>query len=106
MADKIYPLNKNKLIFYTFLHDDYREVVCKNSICIERPSRDYTGRVFIEGKTYKFRKAKHEETDIDVWVVWSEIHKEPHFFMTSIFKSYFYVEQLLREEKLNGLGIV
>lgn len=97
MADKIYPLNKNKLIFYTFLHDDYKEVVCK---------RDYTGRVFIEDKTYKFRKAKHEETDIDVWVVWSEIHKEPHFFMTSIFKSYFYVEQLLREEKLNGLGIV
>ena len=97
MPDKIYPLNKNKLIFYTFLHDDYKEVVCK---------RDYTGRVFIEGKTYKFRKAKHEETDIDVWVVWSEIHKEPHFFMTSIFKSYFYFEQLLREEKLNGLGIV
>lgn len=94
MPDKIYPLNKNKLIFYSFLHDDYKEVVCK---------RDYTGRVFIEDKTYKFRKAKHEETDIDVWVVWSGIHNEPHFFMTSNFKTYFYAEQLLREEKLNQI---
>lgn len=104
MSDKIYPLNKNKSIFYTFLHDDYKEVVCK---------RDYTGRVFIEDKTYKFRKAKHsfhdltgEETEIDVWVVWSGINNEPHYFMTSTFRSYFYVDQLLREEKLNELGIV
>ena len=68
--------------------------------------RDYQlGRAFIEGDTYKFRKAKHEETGIDVWVVWSGIYKDPHYFMTSNFSNYFYIEQVLREEKLNQLGI-
>lgn len=96
MNDRIYPINGNPT-FYTFLHDDFREVVCK---------RDYTGRVFIEGNTYKYRKAKHEETLVDIWVVWSGIHKDPHYFIGSNFSNYFYLEQIIREEKLNQLGIV
>jgi len=97
MDDRIYPLDDNPT-FFTFLHDDFREVTCKNDF-----------NVFNTGKSYSYKKAIHNETDIILWVVWfyecDEKYNDPHYFTTDAFSKHFYIEQILREEKLNKLGI-
>jgi len=92
MDDRIYPLDDNPT-FFTFLHDDFREVTCKNDF-----------NVFNTGKSYSYKKAIHNETDIILWVIWF-YERDPHYFTTDAFSKHFYIEQILREEKLNKLGI-
>ena len=100
MDDRIYPLIDNP-IFYTFLHDDFREVTCKCDF-----------NIFKASNSYSYKKAIHNETDIILWVVWlpdfehmNGKYDDPHYFTTDHFSKYFYLEQILREEKLNQLGI-
>lgn len=95
MSD-IYPVDGNKF-YLTLVDKDFKSIRC---------NKDYQNR-FSNGLTYRYKISKHNETGIEVYIVYTnnEIPETQSYFTKKSLSEYFDVTAIFREEKLNSLGI-
>ena len=92
----IYPVEGNGF-YLTFIDEEFKSIRC---------NKDYQNR-FANGLTYRYRSTKHNETGIEVYVVYTnnEIPETESYFTKKSLAEYFDTKAIFREEKLNILGI-
>ena len=83
--------------YLTIIDNELKEILC---------IKDYQG-IFYNGRTYHYKLSKHNETDIEVYVVYTnnEIPEAQSYFTKKSLSEYFDTKAIFREEKLNILGI-
>jgi hypothetical protein len=92
----IYPV-ENNWFYLTLIDEDYKLIRCK---------KDYQGK-FAPDSTYRYKLSRHNETGIDVYVVYTNNYESdlPSYFTKKNLADYFDLTAIFREEKLNSLGI-
>jgi hypothetical protein len=93
---EIYPVEGNGF-YLTFIDEDFKSIRC---------NKNYQNR-FANGLIYRYKISKHNETDIEVYVVYTnnEIPEAQSYFTKKSLSEYFDTKAIFREEKLNILGI-
>lgn len=89
----IYPVKDNSYI--TLVDEEFKSIRCNN---------DYSD-VFSRDVVYSYRLYKHDETGINFYVVYKDVKSEPNIFTKDSLSKYFDITSIIREEKLNNLGI-
>ena len=92
----IYPVEGSGF-YLTLVDKDFKSIRC---------NKDYQNR-FANGLTYRYKLSEHNETGIDIYVVYTnnEIPEAQSYFTKKSLSEYFDVKAIFREEKLNILGI-
>lgn len=93
---EIYPVEGNGF-YLTFIDEEFKSIRC---------NKDYQSK-FASGITYRYRLSKHNETGIEVYVVYINNYESdlPSYFTKKSLSEYFDTKAIFREEKLNILGI-
>lgn len=91
----IYPVKDNGF-YLTLVDEELKPIRC---------IRDYT-HIFTKDEVYSYRLYKHDETSIDIYVVYvTPDTKDPNYFTRKSLSKHFDTTAILREEKLKSLGI-
>lgn len=90
----IYPVKDNSY-YITLVDEEFKSIRC---------IKDYNN-TYSSGVIYSYRLYKHDETGIMVYVVYHDVALEPNFFTKDSLLKYFDITSIIREEKLNTLGI-
>ena len=92
----IYPVEGNGF-YLSFIDEEFKFIRC---------NKDYQSK-FAPGVVYRYKLTKHNETDIEVYVVYINNYESdlPSYFTKKSLSEYFDTTAIFREEKLNSLGI-
>jgi hypothetical protein len=90
MSDVIYPID-----YLTIIDEELKSIRCR---------KDYLN-IYLSGFYYSYRLYRHDETGINIYVVYHHEILEPNFFTKQSLVKHFYTTDIFREEKLNSIGI-
>jgi hypothetical protein len=90
----IYPIDNNSY-YLTLVDGELNPIRC---------IKDYVN-TYSRGVYYSYHLYKHDETDIIIYVVYHDVSSEPNYFTKDSLSKYFDITPIIREKKLNSLGI-
>lgn len=90
----IYPVKDNSY-YLTLVDAELKPIRC---------IKDYIN-TYSRGIGYSYRLYKHNETGIMIYVVYHDVVLEPNYFTKDSLAKHFDITSIIREEKLNKLGI-
>lgn len=94
VSEVIYPVKDNS--YYISLVDGELKPI--------RCIKDYIN-TYSSGVDYIYRLYKHDETGIMIYVVYQDVALEPNYFTKDSLSKHFDITPIIREEKLNSIGI-
>ena len=88
----IYPVKDNGL-YITLVDEEFKSIRC---------IKDYIN-AYSSGVIYSYRLYNHDETGINIYVVYKDVTLEPNYFTKDSLARNFDITSILREEKFKNI---
>ena len=95
IVDKVIHPIKDNSYYISLVDGELKPIRC---------IKDYVN-TYSSGIDYSYCLYKHDETGIIIYVVYKDVALEPNYFTKESLAKHFDITSIIREEKLNKLGI-